>query len=66
MKTKLKSAVLNTMLFAIIGAVVYAAQTYTYKCNKCGLILTFDKVQGGNQMRCTKPNCDGYMSLQSK
>ena len=66
MKTKLKNAVLSTMLFALRGAAVYAAETYSYKCEKCGIIITFDKSQGDNTMKCSRPNCGGFMHAVRK
>ena len=45
-------------LLLIASGLVYAAQTYSYKCPKCGLIQSYDTQQGW--LQC--PN-DGALML---
>ena len=43
----MKSLLLTLLsLLLITAGLAYAAQTYSYKCPKCGLIQTFDTPKG--------------------
>jgi len=43
----MKPLILTLLSLVLIGAgLAYAAETYSYKCPKCGLIQTFDTPKG--------------------
>lgn len=63
MRTRYKTIIAAASLLFTVGAVVYAAEVFTYKCSKCGLILSFDKSQGGDYTKCPK---DGQQMVRQK
>ena len=48
MKTKLtkKTVTIAAAIAVALGALAYAAETYSYKCTKCQLIQTYSNSQG--------------------